>query len=425
MRSHIPEQMWPVQQPSEKDLVCAQLLASLKDYVEGPLELPTKGDRQRGGTRTKEAQQAIETIAAAVHSEDVVKGRRVSTGLDLTGLTRAMWNKGGELRQRNSERGDVSLGGERATRKDCVDLDWVYNWFHESSPDVEPDKTVKWNYKRKKILCAGKTRMIECRPRVLTCSRTEAAHNFMKSDVYLRSGVTLHHANVMSCICHCTKAAKREECSCPICTEFTEALTAYHRNRGAWHDDEHATCDGSCGLECRNPESEFRTFTRNYSIFESHLRCAKRAYDAAKLPHEEQAPEFYQLRCCLKRRRNNAGAPTGHHEPRDVQPCERCASKRARLLQAPGEKQCPDEHNDTSVTWRKYKDVELEDGKTANKLVEHEGTRRELLTQIEKTAQEWSFHRCLFGVAPRRRHRHHHPPPLPDSSRTGRSSNRG
>ena len=395
-RASLPPAAWPVGQPSEEDLVGAKLLSSLKGYVEGALALPEK-DGKGGGTRPKASQQALHTIAAAVYDEDITRDRKISSALRLTGLSRTMWHNGGELRASNNSadvgggRG-VTLGAERHTRCDATDLEWLYEYFHNDSPDVECDKSVKWNYKRKKIFCAGKERMIYCRPKVLTTTVAEAVQNAMKSDVYVRSGVQMHPANVAACICKCIKPAKREECACPTCTEFIEALSAYNKKRPGWHG-EGAVCDGSCGLDCKNRASEFRTFTKNHSEFETHLRCPKSARPAAQLPHESDAPEFYQLRCCLKRRRNAAGEPTGEYEPRQVPPCSRCAPKRARLLQAPGESQCPDEHNDAPVTWRKYKDIELEPGKTTNKLVEHHGTRRELLTQIENTAQEWSFHR--------------------------------
>ena len=72
------------------------------------------------------------------------------------------------------------------------------------------------------------------------------------------------------------------------------------------------------------------------------------------------------------------------------------------MLQAPGQPRCADEHNGQPVTWKKYKDVLLEDGKTANKLVEHRGTRTELLTQIERTAQVRPFAECRMPLT-----RHH------------------
>ena len=47
------------------------------------------------------------------------------------------------------------------------------------------------------------------------------------------------------------------------------------------------------------------------------------------------------------------------------------------------------------ATWMRYKDIELQNGKTTNKLVEHYGTRAELLEYIREKATEWSFHRWV------------------------------
>lgn len=43
----------------------------------------------------------------------------------------------------------------------------------------------------------------------------------------------------------------------------------------------------------------------------------------------------------------------------------------------------------------RYKDVDLGDGKTANKLVEHYGTRAELVDYIREKAAQWSYHRWV------------------------------
>ena len=43
----------------------------------------------------------------------------------------------------------------------------------------------------------------------------------------------------------------------------------------------------------------------------------------------------------------------------------------------------------------RYKDVDLGDGKTANKLVEHYGTRAELVDYIREKAAQWPYHRWV------------------------------
>ena len=258
-----------------------------------------------------------------MYSSEVVKQRNVSTALDLTGLNRHMWRAGGNLRDANfsspaaAAGGGDFLGAARKVRSDAVDLEFMYDWFHNDSPDVEPDKTVKWAYKKKKIFCAGKTRMITCRPRVLTCSVAEAVQHAMESDVYRNSGITVHPKAIAACICHCTKPAKREECACPTCTEFIEALTAYNKKRPAWHADDEAQCTGACGLDCKNKESEFRSFSRNHSVFEAAIRCAKVGRPELQLPHEVTRERARMMggvarnyeRRRRRRRRSSTGCP--------------------------------------------------------------------------------------------------------------------
>ena len=373
---------WPVEQ-AEK--TAALMLTSLKDYVTGPL-----GHSGKGGTRHTDRSKALDTIAAALHSDEVVDQRLKSEARRLSGLTAGMQEKGASLRANNESApaAGVAVGVPRKARFDKVDLEFIYDWFHTQSPDVEPDKTTKFSYKRKRCFCAGKQRDLKCTKKVLTCSVGEAVDNFMESDVFRNSNVTLHPKNIAGCICPCIKPAKRHECVCPTCNEFIEALTAYNRLRFRWHAADDAKCSGECGLRCKNPDSEFRTFTKNYSTFEAAIRCPKVEHPELALPHDPSySPEFYQLGCCLKR-----GGPTGTL-PQDVRPCPTCAPKRAKLLPA-RDQRCKDEL-DGNATWMRYKDIVLEDGKTANKLTEHHGTRAELVDYIKENAAEWSFHRWV------------------------------
>ena len=57
-RAALPTAAWPAPEPSKKEIVAAQLLASMKGYVTGALAMPNAdGDdaTRRGGTRPKEA----------------------------------------------------------------------------------------------------------------------------------------------------------------------------------------------------------------------------------------------------------------------------------------------------------------------------------------------------------------------------------
>ena len=58
------------------------------------------------------------------------------------------------------------------------------------------------------------------------------------------------------------------------------------------------------------------------------------------------------------------------------------------------QQRCKDEM-DGNVTWMRYKDIVLQDGKTTNKLTEHHGTRAELVDYIRENAAAWSFHRWV------------------------------
>jgi len=375
---------WPVEEPDKPTRTAALMLASLKGYVLGPLACPN------GGTRHSACTKALHTIAAAVHSDEIVTDQLKSEARRLSGLTKAMQAKGSSLRGENElvPAASVAVGVPRNQRWDKVDLEFIYDWFHDESPDVEPDKTTKFTYKRKRCFCAGAQRDLKCTKKVLTCSVTEAVQHCMESDVFRAKGVSLHPKNVAACICPCIKPAKRHECVCPICNEFIEALTAYHRSRTHWHSADDPKCTGECGLQCKNTASEFRAFTKNYSTFESAIRCPKQAHPDLALPHDPSyAPEFYPLSCCLK-----SGGSTGTL-PEGVEPCEVCAPVRAKLLPA-RQQRCKDEM-DGNVTWMRYKDIVLQDGKTTNKLTEHHGTRAELVDYIRENAAAWSFHRWV------------------------------
>jgi len=112
-------------------------------------------------------------------------------------------------------------------------------------------------------------------------------------------------------------------------------------------------CTGERGLQCKNPTSELRVFTKNYSTSESAIRCPKEAHPDLALPHDplSYAPAFYPLACCLKSSGSTGTLPEG------AGPCEVCAPVRAKLLPA-RQQRCKDEL-DGNVTWMRYKDIVL------------------------------------------------------------------
>jgi hypothetical protein len=271
-----PECCEPRDHPDKAVRTAALVLSSLHSYVTGPLA------STGGGTRHRDSQKALDTIAAAVHSEELVEQRLQSEARRQTGLSVAMQAVGANLRGNNdvAPAAAVAVGIPRKVYANKVDLEFIYEWFHTDSPDVEPDKTTKFSYKRKRCFCAGKQRDLKCARKVMTCSVAEAVQHCMESDVFRNSRVSLHEKNVAACICPCIKPAKRHECVCPICNEFVEALTAYNRARYHWHATDDPKCQGGCGLDCKNLDSEFRAFTKNHSTFEVTRARARAGRDS-------------------------------------------------------------------------------------------------------------------------------------------------
>lgn len=266
----------PRDHPDKAVRTAALVLSSLHSYATGPLACTG------GGTRHGDSQKALDTIAAAVHSEELVEQKLQSEARRQTGLSVAMQKVGANLRGNNdvAPAAAVAVGIPRKVYANKVDLEFIYEWFHTDSPDVEPDKTTKFSYKRKRCFCAGKQRDLKCARKVMTCSVAEAVQHCMESDVFRNSGVSLHEKNVAACICPCIKPAKRHECVCPICNEFVEALTAYNKARYHWHATDDPKCQGECGLDCKNLDSEFRAFTKNHSTFEVTRARARAGRDS-------------------------------------------------------------------------------------------------------------------------------------------------
>ena len=113
------------------------MLTSLKDYATGPLGLGGKG-----GTRNTDRSKALDTIAAALHSDEVVDQRLKSEARRLSGLTAGMQDKGASLRANNESApaAGVAVGVPRKARFDKVDPEFIYDWFHTQSPMLSRTK---------------------------------------------------------------------------------------------------------------------------------------------------------------------------------------------------------------------------------------------------------------------------------------------
>ena len=357
----------------------ARLLRNIRHFFAGPLRSP--------GTRPAVLQQKADTIAECLYSRDIVDDSQLSSMERLTGMNRAQFQRGGLLQSDNAARprNDQLPGTERARREDYVDLDWVWSWFHSQSPDVEPDKSTKWAYKRKRAFVAGKMRDLKCEMRILKCGKAEAVQNFKNSEEYkrfVREHDTELHDNIISgCICPCMKADKREECACPICTAFMHRLKAWHAQRAQWH----ATGSCNCALDCKNAGSQWRQASVGFNHFESCILCPRRQFSGLELPHApKDPPEFYDLACCLQPRAN------GNQYPEAVPPCGRCG-----WAQKFGSGRCADEYNDSAATWKRPTEIDAGKGRSETRFVEHTGTRAELLAEIEGSVPEFLYHRWI------------------------------
>ena len=147
-------------QNEDEEQVAGTILANIRAFFNGPLRTQ--------GTRPVALQAKADVLSEAIFSQTLVDGRHLSSVERLTGMNREQFKRGGQHRADNAERprGEQHAARERAVRADAVDLDWIWEWFHTASPDVEPDKSVKWSYKRKRAHIAGKLRSLTCEMRI-------------------------------------------------------------------------------------------------------------------------------------------------------------------------------------------------------------------------------------------------------------------
>lgn len=147
---------------SNDDVAAAMLLRNIRSYVRGPLATQ--------GTRPAALQAKADTLAEAMFSEELKESHLMSAASRLTGLNSDALQRGGTLQRSNSELGrcEQLMANPRAIRSDKVDLDWVWEWFHTHSPDVEPDKALKRSYKRKRAFIAGACHCLFFKQRALT-----------------------------------------------------------------------------------------------------------------------------------------------------------------------------------------------------------------------------------------------------------------
>jgi len=357
------------------------------------------------GTRPAALQQQADTISQALFSDDLVAKKLLSAVSRVTHISRNQFLAGGRLQEDNAASlsvSDVRSSNQRAVRSDYVDLDWIYEWFHTKSDDVEVDKSTKYKYKVKRAFVAGKRRHLQCDMRILTTTVEEAVANFKKSPEWNQfrldnPDVDLHDKNIARCICPCMKPDKREECACPTCGEMHELLKGL-KNVRKTNQELHHEC--SCRHDCANPNSVYRKAASSFSSLEGACLCEGRPHPGLELPHlPEQPPIFRNLACCLQPKRNRDDIVIGT-KPEGVPKCRSCgwaARFGSYLDDDDATVRCPVDYSDEQpATWMRREEVDVGSGKMGLRYCAHTGTRAELMQCIEDALPEFFYHRWLI-----------------------------
>ena len=240
------------------------------------------------GSRTKEQNVTLTTICAAVMCDVFVDERLLNSLQRVLHITRPMMMNGLRLRKMKSKDASalsITRRPHSHGTKAKLDLDFVYDWFHDQCPLVQVDKSLRRHYTRSKPFCAGKIRQLDCQRRILNGTREQAVDSFLNSDVYKRW--QLKHQNaigertVMSSICPCIKIATIKECSCPICVQFEYHLRAWDRQRREWHKERKCQCPG-----CNGPKADaYFSASKSPSQFRRTVCCPMTKYPHLILPH--------------------------------------------------------------------------------------------------------------------------------------------
>ena len=342
------------------------------------------------GTKCATLQAKGDQLCEVLYSKELEEEGLVASFERVTGATAAQYRRGGELQKANEGVGASGLQTSlaRCKRKDWVDLEPIYDWWHAGSADVEINKADKRTYKRKRAYVAGAWRMLQCEHRTLLCSKNEAVSHFFESEFWLawkkqHPTLDLSSSAVQKCICPCIKPRRGQDCICPYCIEYEEAQLAWNNNRARWHSE---LGEGeSCGCaECSDADSPWRLASLDFSNLRKACLCPKEKHPGLELPHlTDEAPEFYRLCCC--KMEGDLPSTDGHHLPA----CDTCGW--ARRLSCG--KRCKVTYNDKPVSWRRYERIPTGDRRDKDKkLVRYDGTRAELLEYLEVRATNYIFY---------------------------------
>jgi hypothetical protein len=115
--------------------------------------------------------QLLDTLSACIMSDDVVAGGMSSAMQRELNMSKRQQERGLTVRHTWGLESDKPSSHPQLRQsmmphsygpKALKDLDFVYDWFHNECPIVDIDKSRKFEYTKKVIFCAGKSRWLDC-----------------------------------------------------------------------------------------------------------------------------------------------------------------------------------------------------------------------------------------------------------------------
>lgn len=101
--------------------------------------------------------------------------------------------------------------------------------------------------------------------------------------------------------CPCIVQSDFEECSCPHCTIWREAVRSYHRQRAAWHREKLPCTTPNC--LCGSASTEFLQASKSAGTLRAYLhrQCGKVSMPGLRISegaNSSETVDFYKRQCC-------------------------------------------------------------------------------------------------------------------------------
>ena len=190
-------------------------------------------------------------------------------------------------------------------RKRRIDFIWFGRqvaaefWHAFTRVDTRPGRKIR--------IRVGSNRYVEHWRHIQFMANWEMAVLFFDSYEYksyleISRGIPFKEDVFYSAKCKCIKQAEDEECSCPDCTVFREAVRSYNKQRVQWHRK--AKDEGKACTNCPCQTEEFLHCGKSSSTFRAfiHRHCGKVEQPALVITDGPKAstsiPKFYQRQCC-------------------------------------------------------------------------------------------------------------------------------